>query len=83
MTAAMVNRHMVENPTGKPTWKTRDGQTLLIEQMEEEHLRNAISFVQRRLVAEFGRTPWIETIHPLLKSMDNFLTEAKRRGLRV
>jgi hypothetical protein len=64
-------------------WKTHDRKLLHPKQMEEEHLRNAISYTQRRLAAAFGNAIWLSELTWLVRALYEFLKEAKRRGLKV
>lgn len=64
-------------------WRTRDGRSLMPRDMEEEHLRNTISFLQRRLVCQFGTVAYVDETFQNVEALAAMLKEAKARGLRV
>jgi predicted component of type VI protein secretion system len=67
----------------KPLWTTGTGQQIRIDEMDEGHLRNTISFLQRRIVSQFGKVTWLSEMRDMLASMVAMLDEAKKRGIRV
>jgi hypothetical protein len=64
-------------------WKTREGDLLRPAQMDEQHLRNCISYTQRRLQSMFGSTAYLDATRYMARAFYEFLREADRRGLRV
>lgn len=64
-------------------WKTEDGEILLIQAMEEEHLRNCISFLARKLSNMLHNTAFLTDSLSFTQSLAAMLLEAKRRGYRV
>ncbi len=64
-------------------WRTRDGEWMLPSQMDEQHLRNSVSFCQRKLSSLFGSVSYLETTTDLVRALYEFLKEAKKRGYRV
>jgi hypothetical protein len=66
-------------------WSAGDGRLLHPYQMEERHLRNAISFVSRRMVHEIGTTVWLKNskIEKWAEALYEFLREARRRELPI
>jgi|GEM_PF-6603274 len=46
-------------------WETRDGRTLLIAEMHDEHLRNALAIMDRRIAAEVEGQAWRDPRDPL------------------
>lgn len=73
-------------PTFEPEefrWKCGDGRVIPVTQLEDDHLRNAICWVSRRLVMKIGTTTWLESIIYEAEAFAQVLHEAKRRGIRV
>lgn len=64
-------------------WKTNDGRHILPKQMDEGHLRNTISFLQRRLVYQFGTATWLYRSEYNVQALYEMLKEARRRGIQV
>jgi len=64
-------------------WQTKNNQVLAIREMENEHLRNAISWCARRLAKNALETTWIADMKPLMLSLLALLHEAGRRGMCV
>lgn len=68
---------------GQATWTTADGEQMLISQMDESHLRNTISYLQRRLTADFGRVLYLSAIERHITALSEMLKEARRRHIEV
>lgn len=69
---------------GKPFfWRTRDSRVVAPSDMEESHLRNTISFLQRRLVCVFGTATYVDEAAGSIEALHEMLKEAKARGIRV
>ncbi|MFI5223778.1 MAG: hypothetical protein ACHQX3_05950 [Nitrospirales bacterium] len=66
-----------------PMWKTGVGEILRVTDMEEQHLRNAISFCARRLIGRLSSTVYVDELTTYIEGLANLMTEAKRRGFRV
>lgn len=64
-------------------WRTRDGRTLAPSEMDESHLRNTISFLQRHLVYAFGNVTYVDETASRVEALHEMLKEAKARSLRV
>lgn len=64
-------------------WRTSDGRTLKPSEMEEGHLRNTISFLQRSIVADCGRVTYLNTLRNKFEAMTHMLAEATKRGFQV
>jgi hypothetical protein len=64
-------------------WTTAFGDRLPVSKMDEGHLRNTISFLQRKLVFQFGQSTYLQRTKPLLEAMLAMLSEAQRRGIEV
>jgi len=73
-----ASRH--ELPT---TWTTGSGAILPISAMEESHLRNAISYTQRRVSHALSTSVWLSRTTGQLASLLAMLFEAERRGLQL
>lgn len=64
-------------------WTTQTGKKMHPSQMAEEHLRNAISYTQRKLRNAIDNAVYLDNIAWLARAFYEFLKEAKRRGIRV
>lgn len=64
-------------------WTTAGGERVRVTDMDEGHLRNTISYLQRRLVYLFGTVTWMMPVRSTLKALAAMLDEAERRGLQV
>lgn len=64
-------------------WVTSDGRRLQPKDMDEEHLRNTISFLQRTIVHRLGTTPYLDTLESRFQAMFEMLKEARNREIRV
>lgn len=64
-------------------WRSADGRMLTPNEMDEAHLRNTISFLQRRLVYAFGNSAYLDQTAHHVEALNAMLKEAKTRGLRV
>lgn len=64
-------------------WRTRDGRQIPVTEMTDEHLRNAISWAQRRLVHELGTSRWLSSTKLLARAFYEFVREAEQRGMSV
>lgn len=64
-------------------WKTSDGRTLKPTEMDEQHLRNTISYVQRTLVHKIGSSRYLQPLGYLGRAFYELLEESKRRGFDV
>jgi hypothetical protein len=71
------------HPEVPALWTTRDGATIPISEMEDDHLRNTISFLQRKLVASLGHVRYIRDTSNTVKALHHMLTEAERRNMNV
>jgi len=66
-----------------PVWKTGRGESIPVAQLEEGHLRNAISYCTRRLLGSLSNTVYLHNIYYLVEGLANLMKEAERRGIRV
>lgn len=66
-----------------PIWKTGRGESIAVNQLEEGHLRNAISYCTRRVLSGLGNTVYLHNIQYLIEGLSNLMKEAERRGIRV
>jgi hypothetical protein len=74
----------VKRLTANPfQWLTSDGRELRPSEMEEEHLRNTVCYLQRRLVSSFGVTRFLDTTAANVEALHQMFVECKRRGFRV
>jgi len=64
-------------------WKTADGRVLRVVDLEGGHLRNAISYLQRRLVHKFGEALYLAPLESMISNMGMLLREANRRGYNI
>lgn len=64
-------------------WVTGAGVRMNVMDMEEGHLRNAISLCSRRVLGNLSRAVWVADTHDYIKNLDMLLEEAKRRGIRI
>lgn len=64
-------------------WKTADGEQLAPAQMDEQHLRNTISYLQRTLVHDFGVARFIARTEFKLVALSEMIKEASKRGFQV
>lgn len=64
-------------------WKTGDGRFVKMHMMDEGHLRNAISYTQRRIVHILGTAVWLEKTEHFCQQFVYLLQEAKRRGIAL
>lgn len=65
------------------TWLTRDGERLRPCDMEESHLRNTISYLQRTLVYSFGNARFLAPLDYKVQALHEMLKEAKRRSVDI
>lgn len=78
----VLNR--IAEPERKPfVWKTYEGVSMKVSEMEESHLQNAINWCQRILTRQFGNTRWMSDTKKTVRALYEFLEEAERRGLKV
>ena len=59
--ARLLRRHGFPRETdvkrgesGEPVWKTKNGRSMYLWEMEEDHLRNSIRMVERRMAKRMG-----------------------------
>lgn len=64
-------------------WTTAEGQRLTPSQMDEQHLRNTICYLQRNLTHKFGTIRYLQTLANNVRALWEMLEEAKIRGLEV
>jgi len=64
-------------------WTTGAGQHIPVSQMDDDHLRNTICFLQRRIYYSFGTAVWLADVLQRLEALVAVLKEAQRRGIRV
>lgn len=83
--ARRVKEELAEIRMNQPvsTWRDGLGRDLNVRDMEEGHLRNAISYAARRLGPELSRTVWLKHSYQLVRGLANLLEEAQRRGIQV
>jgi hypothetical protein len=81
---ATINRKIAELEAQQEFyWVTQDGRSVRPSGMDEQHLRNTISFLARRLITQLSQTTWLESTAYFVEALAHMLHEAKRRGLRV
>lgn len=74
----------LKTPTVSPfVWVSADGRRLKPREMDEEHLRNTICYLQRILVAKFGTVRYLSTTTTWVQALWEMLKEARNRGLDV
>jgi hypothetical protein len=64
-------------------WKDGRGKAWLLQDMTEEHLRNALMFCTRKLARVLLDTVYIDSATYLVDGLHHMLKECKRRGYRV
>lgn len=64
-------------------WVTRDGTAIKPSDMSTEHLRNCVSYVQRRLTRDCGSVAYLGKLEGLARAFYEFLREARKRGIDV
>lgn len=64
-------------------WRTKEGRVVRPREMEDEHLRNTISYLQRTLVFQFGTTRWMARCEETTRALYEMLKEARRREIQV
>jgi len=64
-------------------WVTRDGRYLRPDEMDESHLRNCVSYTQRRLQKQMLEAVDLGTLEHLARAFYEFLRECRKRGLRI
>lgn len=64
-------------------WVCADGRRLRPADMEEEHLRNTICYIQRRLTSMFGSVRFLAKTEYHVHALYHMLVEARRRGINV
>lgn len=64
-------------------WRTSDGRDLRPRDMDDEHLRNCVSYTQRRLASAFGTVKYLRETEKMATAYVEFLKEARGRGIRV
>jgi hypothetical protein len=74
---------LTTHPEVPALWTTRDGATIPITEMDDDHLRNTVCFLQRKLVASFGMVRYIRDTSSTVKALHHMLAEAERRNLPV
>src|SRR3954454_25272322 len=57
----------------KFVWTTASGDVVQPKNMDEDHLRNTISYLSRRLISDLGRQAWIHKLHYFVKALDAML----------
>lgn len=67
----------------RPNWTTAEGEVIPIRQMDEEHLRNTIFYLFRRMFKEFGTITYLDHTKRHLLNLVALMEEAERRGMRV
>lgn len=65
------------------TWTTRDGVSVKPCDMDEQHLRNTVSWLQRNLVYNFGSAPYLGKLSEKVYAFYKMLEECQRRGIEV
>lgn len=65
------------------TWRTKEGVSLKPINMDESHLRNTISYLQRTLVFQFGTTRWMARCEASVRALYEMLKEARRRDISI
>jgi hypothetical protein len=64
-------------------WTDSQGHKWAPKEMTEQHLRNTISFVTRRLAASILSAPYLDSLSHWFEAQHYLMKEAKRRGYRV
>lgn len=64
-------------------WRTQDGQLISPTKMDEQHLRNAISYLQRRIVHLSGTSTYLSTLLPSYEALHYMMKEALERGYQI
>lgn len=72
-----------EEASPRTLWRTGTGEEILMAEMQEGHLRNAISYCARILQRKLGTAVWLTDVSDLLERFVGLLHEAKNRNLRV
>lgn len=65
--------------SNKPKWRTRDGTTILIEDMEDSHLHNTILFVESNMHSK-TKSHWLNELNKVLIDLEE---EREKRGLPI
>ena len=73
-------RQLTPNPF---IWKTADGRHLRPSEMDEQHLRNTVSFLQRKLTVAFGSVRFLQQTAWMVEALNEMFKECKRRGYEV
>lgn len=64
-------------------WIAGDGRRMLPSEMDEQHLRNTISYLQRTLTRDFGTVPYLNKLTKRVQAFHEMLKEAESRGFEV
>jgi hypothetical protein len=72
-----------EEPKSTYRWTTADGRRLAPREMDEQHLRNTICWLQRTLVARFGTAKYLQELAPRVEALHEMLKEAEERNIDV
>lgn len=64
-------------------WTSADGARTAVTEMDEQHLRNTICYLQRTLVLKFGHVRYLSTLTSNIKALAAMLDEARQRGFEV
>lgn len=73
-----------EQHAAKPfTWRDREGRRWLPTTMNEQHLRNTISFCFRRMLKLTLEASYLDDAAMLVEALYFLMAEAKRRGYRL
>lgn len=64
-------------------WHPADGPPLAVTDMDEGHLRNTISYLQRILTSKFGSVRYLSSTEEKVHALWQMLKEARSRGIDV
>jgi hypothetical protein len=64
-------------------WRTMDGVQVTPNAMDEDHLRNVVSYTQRRLMKAMLESTWLSGAAKYARAFYEFLAECERRGIDV
>jgi hypothetical protein len=73
-----------DNPPAEPfQWMTKTGEKIAPCEMDDDHLRNTISFLARGLATDLSRAAWLNPLQYKLQALFEMLKEAEARDIEV